>query len=108
MKELNCKLAIWRWPEAHSIDCYQDSLTEEHNIVIEFKESSIFINNWFTNSLDAIFKWLVPKLERWEMGSRQEGRTFVIACGHNQQFPSEAIDKNPPMAFCRAIEKLIK
>ncbi|KKN75181.1 hypothetical protein LCGC14_0383400 [marine sediment metagenome] len=68
----------------------------------------------FTKSLDACFKWLVPKL--FELGyscgmiiaevSSKARYRFVVDLA-NTEVGVEAQDENPALAFCLAIEKLI-
>ena len=54
----------------------------------------------FTQSLDACFKWLMPNLEK-QLG----GKAFNQWLGDNALFILAS--KNPALALCLAIEKLI-
>ena len=65
----------------------------------------------FTKSLDACFKWLVPKILRLEYSviiTQDLGRAigYIRPLQVGRQF--DAVDnKNPALALCLAIEKLI-
>jgi len=109
-KELNEKLARWRWPEAHSIQCYPDPLVEGYNIEIKINELSI-LSDWFTDSLDAIFKWLVPKVGEigldLKLSRTIEPKWRVILSNYTDRPPTIGDNNNPALALCLAIEKLI-
>jgi len=72
----------------------------------------------FTESLDACFKWLVPKLVRmgaWVSCGIDENEAFALVDAENddfydlfdgKHFEGEAI--TPALALCLAIEKLIE
>ena len=81
------------------------------------------ISSIFTNSLDACFKWFVPKLFTWSIGKNWElQKDFTIIENgikasidlhwidpdkYDRVKPSEAIAETPALALCLAIEKLI-
>ena len=66
----------------------------------------------FTESLDACFKWLVPRL--WICNITLEEAIFWDVHvsipdyhGKNKHGNGQALDENPALALCLAIEKLI-
>jgi len=98
--ELNKKLAEWAGFEFNA-DWSQDNPYKDPNGVI--------LQDWepFTESLDACFKWLVPKL-RGEMEKEHpngiDGRhyVFMVLC----TWLSRVLDgDDPALALCLAIEK---
>ena len=62
----------------------------------------------FTNDLNACFKWLVPKLQRWEMGNNPAGDILAIVASKETVYPCEFISKEPARALCGAIFELIE
>ena len=68
----------------------------------------------FTQSLDACFKWLVPKLDNLVLRYRHynaghmgyEARTLKVY-DDDEYDTFLGIDKNPALALCLVIEKLI-
>jgi len=108
-KELKRKLAEWRWPDAVSIQI------TSFTIEIAFPDNVIVID-WFTRSLNACFKWLVPKLQS---EYRVYSITFdnlpvhtetEIACIlHSADYETQIFyGKTPALALCKAIEQLLK
>lgn len=68
----------------------------------------------FTQSLDACFKWLVPRLAEWSISNkeRDEGEVLPYAeIGYrndsNKWSYFEEWAETPSLALCLAIEKLI-
>ena len=66
----------------------------------------------FTQSLDACFKWLVPRL--WICNiTLEEGIFWDVHVsipdyhGRNKHGSGQALSENPALALCLAIEKLI-
>ena len=57
--------------------------------------------------LNSLFKYAVPFLVRWEMGSKQDGSVYAIACMKGQQFPSNTDDKDPALSLFWAIYKAV-
>lgn len=96
-KELNEKLTKWANAKEYFTD--EDGCRQRKLI-------------YFTESLDACFKWLVPKL--WSMGlkvhiallasTRQQAK-ITDAFGHHEDIL--VIDKDPALALCKALEKLV-
>ena len=66
---------------------------------------------YFPKSLDACFKWLVPKLEEWSIASdythsQMEG--YIATATVTKPFSHNvAHAETPALALCLAIEKLI-
>jgi len=90
MTGLNRKLAEWRWGK--------DYAWYPPNEPYYYNEPD------FTHSLDVCFKWLVPKLENYFIGSSVSGHTAVVWFhGHSYQ----EIAGTPALALCEAVEKLI-
>ena len=57
--------------------------------------------------LNALFKYAVPKVKRWEMGSCPNDTIFAIVC-QESRFPSEAVAETPALALAEAIEKALE
>ena len=101
MEELNKKLAEWAFRKEacdlpHPCDCHYVA------------DDKVFFGTYdlpdFTSSLDACFKWLVPKLDNVVMLSRFPTQGFWTAkIGATIQ----ARDNNSALALCLAIKKLI-
>lgn len=58
----------------------------------------------FPESLDLCFKWLVPKLAKWEIGMLPNGKIYATVLA-NTMF--EGYNDKPALALCLAIEKVI-
>lgn len=67
-------------------------------------KSGLFIKLDFTQSLDACFKWLVPKLSDYFIGSSVDGHTATV---WNISYSYGAKAETPALALCKAIERLI-
>ena len=101
MLELNKKLAEWagfRYRNGLWIHSERDGVTMD------------LLN--FTDSLDACFKWLVPKLLSWGMDNEHEDNPnmgIVFYCTTDKTFKvwEQAYVATPALALCKAIEKLI-
>lgn len=61
----------------------------------------------FLNSLSTCFKWLMPKLKRWEAGNNEDGSIWFRCALPDTTFPAEARAETLSLALCLAIEKLI-
>ena len=105
-EELNKKLAEWAGFEHKVVDIAGGEAQVDHWYY--GTQSFIFFPPNFTDSLNACFKWLVPKLKRWELGSNAEGSSYAIVSDRIQKYPSEAQAKTPALALCLAISKLIE
>ncbi len=102
MDELNKKLAEWA---GFKLEEYTTTGLVMHLKRWVYPDSKKY--EWlpsFTESLDACFKWLVPKLPAG----------CLLWYGHNKgfgaviNFPHQEVDNdNPALALCLAIEKLI-
>ena len=69
-------------------------------------QDGAFIPLDFTQSLDACFKWLVPKLLSASM-SWTAGVRFLWIIEFDVDHRYEGFAETPALALCRAIEKLI-
>ena len=106
--ELNEKLAKWAgvlvsiesWPDEEPIMHVYD--TEQENLIGE--------SSPFTESLDACFKWLVPKLDQLSITVWDNVQMYAMVYrDEHDHMGYEAEDKNktPALALCKAIEKMI-
>ena len=59
----------------------------------------------FTQSLDACFKWLVPKLTWYQINNRGRDNHHAFVCLKRKEVGSNA--ETSALALCKAIEKLI-
>lgn len=127
MKELNRKLAEWAGFSIRSVwdTGFQLFKTPQkpspdgvHYDEEEFEENwyKAISTDYFTSSLDACFKWLVPKLYSWRIGTHftPDPNDF------SQLIPSDCYAEassivyagyteadTPALALCLALEKLI-
>ena len=105
-QELNEKLAKWRWPDAHTI------LVNPSGIHVWLSNDAGGIDEyyslWFTRSLDACFRWLIPMVSGWEMGSTHDGRVSATVWDNKMVKTRRGFDKEPAMALCKAFEELRK
>jgi len=110
MNELNKKLA--EWAGLTHIQTWQFS--DSFHIEFRASDGMIYFPLAFTESLDACFKWLVPKLKEDESFWSSYDFTEVVAppawevtlCKWGgTEFVGEA--ETPALALCLAIEKLI-
>lgn len=113
-EELNKKLLLWVNPKAKFHD------TEYGSEFIAsgkpYRTHSIDYRPLipFTDSLDACFKWIVPKLEGIELKNVNIKRAGNLSGGYcsvrlfqgSRQYDS-GIAETPSLALCLAIEKLI-
>ena len=63
--------------------------------------------SYFTNSLDACFKWLVPKLDYFCLQREDAGRGFYADVSIGEQYAEYYQGETQPLALCLAVEKLI-
>lgn len=100
MDERNKKLAEWAGVEKQRVG------VPDHKLM--FREC--YPN--FTESLDACFKWLEPKLSNYNMckglepGKPVFGQHIAEVWSLTHGY-SKAYSKEPALAFCLAIEKLM-
>jgi len=105
-QKLNKKLAEWAFPSALECDVIIDGIW----IITDEGEQKIRL---LTESLDACFKWLVPKLpiNAHISVSKDIDRPTYYAriLGHYFDSPQYVgiDDGSPALALCLAIEKLI-
>ncbi len=97
---LNRKLAEWAgWYDFNKDGCgYPPNATAKQPRLYPI----------FTTSLDACFKWLVPKLKRWEMGNNAESCAYFIASLADTKYPAKTQAETPSMALCLAIDEADK
>lgn len=124
-QKLNEKLAKWANAEVKVLDwerieakCSEAKLTNDgYSIPCDVENYTEFQYPDFTDSLDACFRWLVPKVldKRHWLGlvttSPSSGHTFTFVIDQNKQQKRgelEGSDRNPALALCLAIEKLIE
>ena len=111
MKELNEKLAKWRWPDGHIVLFKNLQIIS----VIDKDEDISTTIEYFTHSTDAIFKWLVPELNRkgfyicinqHDYGSGLEFEVIIV-----DEIGDDTTDlhtnKELTLAVARAIEQVI-
>ncbi|KKN53792.1 hypothetical protein LCGC14_0598850 [marine sediment metagenome] len=115
MKELNKKLAEWRFGK--------DGVTYGHiigeTLVIYRRTKWIEVDEeWgievlevFTESLDACFKWLVPKAVRLlgntDLSSDEEAMFKLLGFSLKEFWTRRPMPVSPALALCLAIEKII-
>lgn len=112
MEELNKKLAEWagldlKWGRLEGKDYGK--------MVLVFNDANGYRQETqaFTQSLDACFKWLVPKVvggDSYTIDMRTEKyQTWAHLIAHYYMDKSYDVqDKDPALALCKAIEKLIE
>ena len=62
----------------------------------------------FTHDLNACFRWIIPLVSGWEMGSTHDGRTAATVWDHKKAKIRRGFDKEAAMALCKAFEELRK
>ncbi len=107
-QELNKKLAEWAGLSVATVPDYTGFYL--------FGYKGICYTANFTQSLDACFKWLVPKLENhWyqyciTLNNVRDGWACQLFRSEESPFVPKRIDEiaeTPALALCKAIEKLI-
>jgi len=104
MEELNKKLAEWAgWR--------QTKVSSERPVALAYTDlegrETGFVPG-FTESLDACFKWLVPKLTGYKIEGHSNGMVIVGAYDYSKGFKNGYAEaKTPALALCLAISKLI-
>jgi len=117
-QELNKKLAEWAGFEegTHIIDSWYDGRLRWRSGDKFWKRpdgiGQLAAPPNFTSSLDACFKWLVPKLNkqglRIRLINQPQGRdTFFCAIGGRWLAHEWAEEESLALTLCKAIEKLI-
>ncbi len=102
--DINKKIAEWVGFEFDGGRWYEPNV--KHSIVNQYYENYRFLPD-FTTSLDALFKWVVPEIQKTNeieivMPPGDEGRA-IVRIGHQ-----ESVDENTlALALCYAVEKLI-
>ena len=96
---------------------FVNDIGEEHWIGLDNENKVIHLEP-FTTSLDACFKWLVPKLFALHKTISLGYTTFIgeelnhwyvhiLACDFTGAYLEGIDKKSPALALCKAIEKLI-
>ena len=120
LKELNGKLAEWAgFVKREGVKTFKKEggtlYTETGDwwktpSVCGYQGEYEFLPN-FTQSLDACFKWLVPKLEEWGIASdytHPQMLGYIATATLTKPFSHQvAHAETPALAFCLAIEQLI-
>ena len=106
--ELNKKLAEWAGFKLHTRKSMviPDFESYEWEWPTGEREKKL---PWFTESLDACFKWLVPKIEGLQqiiLQPDEDGRWYLGMTVNDKLY--ENLGFNPALALCLAIEKLIE
>lgn len=99
-EELNKKLAEWAGFRIYAIGGASSWIKPTGGIEVKLPK--------FTESLDACFKWLVPKLPYIFVFDYAEGGWACFARGC-EGAPDKAVGEaeTPALALCKAIEQLI-
>ena len=102
---LNHELLIWvGFTLSNGVWSYPDGVTVDNGVP------------YFPESLDAIFKWLVPKLQELQLGidlCDSQGKPPFHCYLYGYDDAGEALRyskqaENPALSFCLAIQKLIR
>ncbi len=94
---LNHELLLWRgFTLSNGVWSYPNGETVDNGVP------------YFPEDETACFKWLVPKLPRWAMGSYGDGTTYaIVTIGDKRNIP-EINHERPALALCLAIQELIR
>ncbi len=98
---LNHELLIWvGFTLSNGVWSYPDGVTVDNGVP------------YFPESLDAIFKWLVPKMEYVSLanGINADGSIYYCSLAQfaGRDLAEEEYDKDPAVSLCLAIQKLIR
>jgi len=113
-KELNEKLARWAGVEPikrdwqrTTVKCSEGKLSEDgYSLPCDIETYTELEYPDFTTSLDACFKWLVPKLgeDYWIIVDPPKGKVIIVL-GFVEE--AKGVAETSALSLCRAIEKLI-
>lgn len=111
-QKLNEKLAKWAgFMEIHDIQTgaiFGDRLWTPNRVYWDEDRKWVWKNKLnFTDSLDACFKWLVPKLDYYCLTPEYDGRGYYADASIGNAYAEYFQGETQPLAFCLAIEKLI-
>jgi len=114
-KELNEKLAKWAgWrqlPLGKRGFHYEGTVRLPNWIAPEYTNEQYYMSRSyppnFTNSLDACFKWLVPKLDYYCLTPEDNSKGYYAEVLIGEDYAEYFQAKTQALALCRAIEKLI-
>jgi len=116
---LNNKLAQWRFGTASTVHPFHCGFISNRIIITVGKkknEQTLYAGEKFTESLDACFKWLVPKLNSFvcpyqtNLKNIRDGwHVMLYGLTDSPYLPKrlEAEAETPSLALCLAIEKLV-
>lgn len=100
VNKLNKKLAEWRFPDKQIQVC-------DTGIWVIGTDKEFEIEGLLTESLNACFKWLAPKLGHCELHKWGDDAETFLAKVYLKHCMRRVEDKNPALALCLAISKLI-
>lgn len=110
---MNEKLAKWRWPDVDDLI----EVDEEHIFMVWHSKGTNLTIHRFTESLDACFKWLVPKLSFPTILLSSDAECDGTPCWLCELSERDVYDQvttqvsqwaeTPALALCKAIEQLI-
>lgn len=101
--KLNERLALWAGWEEHKQSV--ESGTGWRSWIPPLADNVIYLDPPdFTSSLDACFKWLVPRLDIRDIHLQEDEDGWQCDIYGGEYW---AIAETPALALCRAIEKLI-
>ena len=124
-QELNKKLAEWAgftWHEQRELvdgplmhgQWYEDGHWDYHGECWYEGGSGEKTHFWqdrlpdFPHDLNACFRWIIPLVSGWDMGSTHDGRTAATVWDHKKAKIRRGFDKEAAMALCKAFEELRK
>jgi len=108
MEELNRKIAEWvgfEFKSIHDIPSNNCSYTV-CDIFVNPNDAQEFVSD-FTTSLDACFKYVVPKLKEPYITFYKDGCSIWSMDKGGRCVVAYSEENNPALAFCKAVEKLI-
>ena len=107
LETLAMKLANWRWPEATKVSIGWDYELNARMMTIYLQDETV-VTRLFPHDLTACFEWLKPavidrgtttsSILTWRTVLHNWLRTMAI---------EKAMDDEPALALCKAIEQLI-
>ena len=100
-KELNKKLAEWA-----GLQVWVMPQTGDEVICVHPDDPDSCLTVDFTTSLDACFKWLVPKLKYYHMDNQDKPEHWAMVSIDGVHF-RDNYGETPALALCKTIEKMI-
>ena len=106
-EKLNKKLAEW----ARAVTYGTSKVSDEYGYTIRLNKVPYYNGSLdyirFTESLDACFKWLVPKLDKWNITKPFKTSDYIVANVWLDDKYAFAEAETPALALCLAIEEFI-